>query len=197
MGESREQLGRKYPITMVEYDPAWPRRFAEESARLRSLFSADLIPRIEHFGSTAVVGLAAKPVIDLLIEIPSFARAEGEIRPVLESEGYVYIWRVDCTPPHIMFLKGYGTDGYLPGVQRYHLHLAPAGHPFHERLAFRDYLRSHPNVAAEYAALKWRLAREHRNDREAYTEAKTAFITEIMKKAEAERAGRDDSKDRR
>ncbi len=187
MPESTEELGRKYPITMVESDPAWPERYEEEVRFLQSHFASDLIPRIEHFGSTAVAGLAAKPVIDMLVEIASFDRGDREIRPVLEAAGYIYFWREDCTPPHIMFVKGYGPDGYLPGVQRYHLHLAPADHPFWEgRLLFRDHLRRHREIADQYAALKWRLADEHRNDREAYTEAKTEFITDIMKKAKAE-----------
>ena len=181
---STEELGRKYPIVMVEYDPQWPARFEEEARLLTSRFGPDVISRVEHFGSTAVPGLAAKPVIDILVEIPSFEIAEREIRPVLESEKYVYIWwrpsgESDGSTAHIMFVKGYGKDGYLNGVQRYHLHLAPAGNPFWECLGFRDHLRSHPDDAERYAALKRRLARLHRNDREAYTVAKTDFIAGI------------------
>jgi GrpB-like predicted nucleotidyltransferase (UPF0157 family) len=178
-----EELGRKYPIVMAEYDPQWPARFEEEARYLTSRFGPNVISRVEHFGSTAVPGLAAKPVIDILVEVPSFEVAEREIRPPLESKGYTYIWRPvggsDGSAGHIMFVKGYGPDGYLDGVQRYHLHLAPADNPIWERLLFRDHLRSHPNDAERYAALKRRLARLHRNDRETYTAAKTDFFTEI------------------
>jgi GrpB-like predicted nucleotidyltransferase (UPF0157 family) len=184
-----EELGCKYPVVMAEYDPRWPERFEEEARRLRERFGPEVIRRIEHFGSTAVLGLASKPVIDILVEVVSFDVAERTVRPVLEAEGYVYTWRPpggsDNGTGHIAFFKGYGPDGYLDGVQRYHLHLAPADNPIWQRLLFRDYLRQHPDTARRYAALRWRLAQAHRHDREAYTAAKTDFIAEVMRRAKA------------
>jgi len=180
---SREDLGRKYPILIAPYDPAWPDLFEREAARLRALLPADLMGPIEHIGSTAVPGLAAKPVIDMLAGLSSFDEAERRIRPALEDDGYTHIWRADEPPGHMMFVKGYGPDGYLPGVRIFHLHAAPAGHPIWERLLFRDHLRSHPEAAAAYEALKRRLAALHVNDREAYTEGKTDFIAAIMDEA--------------
>lgn len=177
---SREELGRKYPIVVLPYDERWPRLYEEEAARLRSWFAPPLVSRIEHIGSTAVRGLAAKPVIDLLVEIVSFEAAETHVRPALEGLGYAYTWRDDDSPGHMMFMKGYGPEGYLPGAQLYHLHMAPAGHPISERVLFRDHLRLHPEAAAAYASLKLRLAAIHRHDREAYTQAKTEFIAGIM-----------------
>jgi len=183
MNMSREQLGRKYPIAVVAYAVEWPALFEREAGRLRALFATSQVGRIEHIGSPAVPGLAAKPVIDMLAQVASFDAAEREVRPVLEADGYAYIWRSDEPPGHMMFVKGYGPDGYLPGVQIFHLHAAPAGDPIWERLLFRDHLRSHPEAAAAYEALKRRLAAVHANDREAYTEGKTDFIAAIMDEA--------------
>ena len=184
-----EELGRKYPIVMAEYDPRWPERYEEEARFLRSRFGPDVVRRVEHFGSTAVPGLASKPIIDVLVEVASFEAAERDVRPVLEAEGYVYIWRPqggsDNSAGHILFVKGYGPDGYLDGVQRYHLHLAPGDDPIWERLLFRDWLRTHPDTAERYTDLKRRLADAHRHDREAYTAAKTGFIADVMEQARA------------
>ena len=134
--EERAEYGRKYPITLVEYDPAWPARFEAEAALLREALGDELTGRIEHFGSTAVPGLAAKPIIDILAEISSFEVGQQIVRPRLEAIGYAYIWRDDQTPPHIHFAKGYGEDGYVPGVQRVHTHMAPLDHPIWTRLRF-------------------------------------------------------------
>jgi len=184
---SREVMGRKYPVILAPYDPSWPDLYEAEARHLRSRFAPDLVPRTEHIGSTAVPGMAAKPVIDLLVEVRSFEAAEREVRPSLERDGYTYIWRAEVEPGHIMFVKGYGPDGYLPGVQIYHLHMAPADHPIRERVLFRDYLRGHPEAAREYEDLKRALARLHPNDREAYTEGKTEWIAGIMSLARAAR----------
>lgn len=180
--EERERLGKLYPIAVVEYDPRWVQLYEEEARFLRSEFGPDVIVRTEHFGSTAVPGLAAKPVIDILVEITSFEAAEREVVPNLERRGYVYSWQSEPSPGHTAFWKGYVPEA----PQKYHLHLAPAGHPLMGRLLFRDYLRAHPESAREYAELKYRLAEVHRHDREAYTDAKEEFVTEITDRARAE-----------
>jgi GrpB-like predicted nucleotidyltransferase (UPF0157 family) len=146
----------------------------------------EVVRRTEHFGSTAVPGIDAKPVIDVLVEIDDFEHALRSLRPVLEQDGYRYMWRDDSEPGHMMFVKGYGDEGYEPGQQLFHLHAAPAGHPLFERLLFRDYLRAHADAARRYQALKRELAVRFRNHREHYTEAKAAFVAEIMAAARAE-----------
>lgn len=178
-----KELGRKYPVLIEPYNPDWPRRYEDEAWFLGRRFGPDLVLRTEHFGSTAVPGLAAKPVIDVLVEVAGFERAQAVIVPALEEAGYAYNWVSRPEPGHMMFMKGYGADGYVAGAQLYHLHMAPAGHPLWERLRFRDYLRAHPETAAEYGALKQRLAVQHRHDREAYTAAKGAFIRDVMERA--------------
>lgn len=179
--EERERLGKLFPIEIVKYDPVWPRLYEEEAKFLRERFGPEAIVRIEHYGSTAVPGLAAKPVIDILVEITSFEAAEREIVPVLDNLGYRHDWYKD----HLAFFKGYFSDNPV----KYHLHMAPGDHRLWEGLLFRDYLRTHPETAKEYEELKYRLAEEHHFDREAYTDAKTAFVLEITARAKRELGG--------
>ncbi|HET6456864.1 MAG TPA: GrpB family protein [Armatimonadota bacterium] len=176
--EERERLGKLFPIEIVPYDPNWPQLYEEEARFLRERFGPELIVRIEHYGSTAVPGLAAKPVIDILVEITSFEAAKAGIQPVLENLGYGYNWYSE----HMVFFKGYFSEG----APRYHLHMAPGDHTIMDGLLFRDYLLKHPEAAREYEALKYRLAEIQHFDREAYTEAKTTFVREITEKAKRE-----------
>lgn len=125
-----------------------------------------------HVGSTAVPGLAAKPVIDILVGVDDLSSSRACVEP-LAAVGYVYApYRPDemhwfCKPD--------------PSRRTHHLHLVPAGSPrFRAELAFRDHLRSHPDACAGYAALKWQLAARFEHDREAYTEAKADFIRAVL-----------------
>ena len=179
----RKELGKKYPIVVVKYDPAWPELYQAEARFLKSLFGPGVIVRIEHFGSTAVPGSAAKPVIDILVEVTSFKTAKRKIIPELKNQGYDYNWVTNQPKPpgHMMFVKGYDVEG--TERLRYHLHMAPAGHPLWDRLLFRDYLRRHPETVRRYEKLKYRLAGLYRNDREAYTEGKAGFVKKITDKA--------------
>lgn len=175
-----KELGEKFPIVVVEYDPRWEELYKEEARFLKLQFGPEVIVRTEHFGSTAVPGLASKPVIDILVEVTSFETAKREITPNLEKRKYVYSWRSDIPPGHMMFVKGYGIEG----GQKYHLHMTPGDHPLWSCLLFRDYLRKHPETAKCYEKLKHRLAKLYPNDREAYTDGKADFIVSITEKAE-------------
>jgi GrpB-like predicted nucleotidyltransferase (UPF0157 family) len=89
-------------VDIVAYNPAWPEAFERERAHLLDCLPRDLIRRIEHFGSTSVPGLSAKPVIDMLVEVMSLEETKKRIVPILESQGYDYFWRPtwgDNTPP--------------------------------------------------------------------------------------------------
>ena len=176
-GEKEENvsLGVIYPIFVVEYDPSWPQHYADEARFLRSLFGPDLVTRIEHYGSTSVPGLAAKPVIDILVEVTSFEAAKREMIPVLDDLGYGHDWPAE----HLAFFKGYGVNAPV----KHHLHVAPGGHPVMDGLLFRDYLRKHPETARLYEELKYALAEQYRNDREGYTDAKSEFVREITERA--------------
>ena len=156
------------PIELVSYDAAWPARFDEESAELRRVLAPWLAGPIEHIGSTAIHGLAAKPVIDIMAGVDSLEASRPAIAAAARL-GYCYF-------PYQAELKHWFCKP-SPAFRTHHLHLVPVGSPQWSRpIAFRDYLRAHPDVAAEYEALKWRLAAEFRFDREAYTQAKAPFI---------------------
>jgi len=169
-------------VAVVDYDPSWPRRFEEERARLRELLPANLVRRIEHFGSTAVPGLAAKPIIDILVEVPSLFEARRRIVPVLEAEGYEYFWRPtfggELPAYYAWFIK---RD--VNGNRTHHLHLIESHFSQWDSLLFRDYLIDHPDAAAEYGELKRSLSSRHRYDREAYSKAKGEFIRRITRMA--------------
>ena len=183
----RRELGKKYPVVVMKYNPGWKKRYEQEAKFLKSQFSPKVIIRTEHFGSTAVPGLAAKPVIDILVEIASFKTARSEIIPELKRRGYGYNWVSNQPKPpgHMMFMKGYDREGAR--WLRYHLHMVPAGHPFWDRLLFRDYLRKHPQTCRSYEKIKYRLAELYRNDREAYTDGKAEFVERVTAKAKKDR----------
>lgn len=162
---------------MVPYDLAWPQRFAEEAAHLRACLPGDLIGRIEHFGSTAVPGLAAKPIIDMLVEIPALDMVQDRIAPILEAQGYDYLWRLNedrSGLAYAWFIKRDAT-----GRRSHHVHFLEPRSPYWERLLFRDYLIAHPELAAEYAAIKLSAAAAHADDRRAFAAAKGKFIERV------------------
>ena len=180
-------------IEIAPYDPAWPAAFAAEKAHLLASLPGDLITRVEHFGSTAVSGLAAKPIIDILVEVTSLDAARARIVPILQFQGYEYFWRPthgdDGPPFYAWFIK----RDPATRVRTHHIHMVEASFSEHwRRLIFRDFLSAHPDVAREYEALKRRLATDHPNDRVAYTHGKTTFIEAVMAQAAGDRHGIDD-----
>ena len=166
-------------IEIVEYDPRWPILFDEEAKRLRAILDPSLIVGLEHFGSTAIPGLSAKPIIDILIAVRSLAEAQASFVEALRNLDYVY-WADNPKKDRMFFVRGMMPFG---SGRTHHVHVTePDGEMWH-RLAFRDYLRAHPQEAGIYERLKRQLAAEHRTDREAYTEAKSAYVEAVMRKA--------------
>jgi GrpB-like predicted nucleotidyltransferase (UPF0157 family) len=163
-------------IEVVSYDPAWPQLFQEFGGALRSALG-DAAVRIDHIGSTSVPGLAAKPIIDVQVSVPSLQPLEAFRQP-LERLGYVY------RPDNTERTKRYFREP--PGSRRTHVHVRRAG-SFSEQwaLLFRDYLRTHPEACVEYAAVKRRLAAQYPHDGAAYTEAKGPILWEIIRRADA------------
>jgi len=156
-------------IEILNYNPVWPARFAKEKASLLEAIG-HWVMVIEHIGSTAVPGLGAKPIIDIMVGVHRLADARYCIAP-LAAIGYEYVPQFeDEMPERRYFRKGSQT-------RHFHLHMVERGSEFWQRhLAFRDYLCAHPEVVREYEALKRRLASRYGTDREGYTEAKTKFI---------------------
>jgi GrpB-like predicted nucleotidyltransferase (UPF0157 family) len=177
LGKSLEQRiaeAVREEISIVAYDPEWPRLFEMEAENLRSLLPRSLIKRIEHFGSTAVPGLAAKAVVDILVEVSSLDETRQLIVPLMERAGYDYFWRTDVTPPYPWFIKRNSS-----GIRTHHIHMVEADSRLWERLYFRDYLREFPDEAGRYERLKRRLCEEHPKDRVAYTEGKAEFVVPV------------------
>jgi GrpB-like predicted nucleotidyltransferase (UPF0157 family) len=163
------------PIELVPYDVTWPARFEEECAQLRRVLTPWLAGPIEHVGSTAIPGLAAKPVIDIMAGVESL---EGSKPAIAAAIGLGY-----CYFPYQAELKHWFCKP-SPAYRTHHLHLVPIASPQWIRpIAFRDYLRAHADVTAEYEAIKRRLANEFRLDREAYTQAKGPFIEAVTDRA--------------
>lgn len=161
-------------VTLEPANPGWPRLFEEEKARLLEAFPAHF-RGLEHIGSTAVPGLDAKPIIDILGGVTSLAEADALLEPLCEL-GWDTSPAFNSMLPDRRFLLRWPE-----GVRTHHLHLVVYGsEAWHERLKFRDYLRARPDVAQRYLALKLELAERYHNDREAYTDAKTAFVKEVL-----------------
>src|SRR5262249_49337326 len=138
-------------LAIVPYDPRWPELFRREKEHLLSCLPPELIRRVEHFGSTAVPGLAAKPVVDLLVEVADLQATRTPIAPLLESQGYDYFWRPthgeDGPPYYAWFIKRDPGSG----ARTHHIHMVEPDFAEHwDRLLFRDYLIEHPRVAREY-----------------------------------------------
>ena len=166
------------PVIIVPYDPNWPDRFAKERDRILSAIGS-LTLAIEHTGSTSVPGLAAKPVIDMVLTISELNSADMAIGR-LEQIGYEY--RPIGDLPGRLFLRR-----FVEGERRFHLSLSEPNSRFWiDHLAFRDYLQTHPEAANAYAALKLDLAERYRLDRGSYTEGKSAFIARCLEAHRAE-----------
>jgi GrpB-like predicted nucleotidyltransferase (UPF0157 family) len=158
-------------LEVLPYHDEWPQEAAAEAARFASALAAD--PRlleIHHIGSTAVPGLAAKPTLDLLPVVTDLACLH-EARAALEALGYQ--WRGESEIPNRRYFPRSAPDG----IRLAHVHCFPAGDvAIHRHLAFRDYLRAHPDIARAYAALKLQCAQLHPHDGAAYTDCKATFV---------------------
>ncbi len=165
-------------IELAEPDDRWPRGFALEARRIRAALDPDLNPRIEHVGSTAIPGIAAKPILDILIILPPGTDWRRLIAP-LKSLDYVY-WTDNPRSDRMFFVKG--MPPYGPR-RTHHVHVR-GPEEARDMLLFRDHLIAHPDVAARYEALKRRLARDHATDREGYTRAKDRFVRAVLREAE-------------
>ena len=165
------------PVRIVDYDPQWPILYEEEKDRILGVIG-HIVVAIEHIGSTAVPGLGAKPIIDIMIAVRYLDDAEECIEP-LKSIGYEYVPEFeDSLPERRFFWKG------PPEARKYHIHMVELTSDFWKRhLLFRDYLRTHPKVSQKYHHLKKELAAKHGSDRDAYTAAKKSFIKSVEAKA--------------
>lgn len=171
---SLEELWQLFPIMLTEHKAYWAEWYASEVEQLKALLPNAL--EYHHIGSTAIHGIMAKPIIDILIVVASPEELKHTAK-ILESNDYI-IMSVNDT--RISLNKGYTEEGFAEKV--FHIHIRLAGDT--DEIYFRDYLNVHPNVAKEYEALKLGLWKKYEHNRDAYTAAKTEFVkkyTELAK----------------
>ena len=161
-------------VALVPYDPQWPSLFETERERLVGLFPSQLLD-IQHFGSTAIPGIPAKPIIDLLAGVESMAVADSLVEPLLDS-CYTTSAEFNATlTDRRWFMR------WADGHRTHHLHLVVlGGTEWRRRLRFRNTLRADTELAHRYALLKEEVAAQHRMDREAYTRAKSEFVLSVV-----------------
>lgn len=154
---------------VVAYDPSWALKFEREAEVVRSALGP-AASAVHHIGSTSIPGIYAKPIIDMLVEVASLEAVDAET-PTLTAEGYEAMGEFGLAG------RRYFRKDNAAGVREYHVHAYAVGSPELERhLAFRDYLRSHSDVAQQYSQLKRRLATQYPSDSEAYIKGKGPFI---------------------
>ena len=169
----------KPPIEIVEYNPQWPVQYQQAKAEILTVIG-NKVQAIEHVGSTAVHGLGAKSIIDIMVAVRRLSDAQECIEP-LRSIGYHYVPEYEAFIPERCYFHG------GPPERHRHLHMVERTSDFWKRhLLFRNYLRAHPDVARHYHELKKELAAKYGSDREGYTDAKTSFIESAVARARIE-----------
>ena len=169
-----EELWELFPIILSEHKSCWRDWYEEEKRAIAALLPDQNI-KINHMGSTAISNIWAKPIVDILIEIPPDI-SMAAIKDTLVKSGYICM----CTAENrISFNKGYTSQGFAKRV--FHIHLRYDGD--HDELYFRDYMNDHPALAEEYEKLKLSLWKKFEHDREAYTDAKSAFVRKYTEQA--------------
>lgn len=159
-------------VHLVPYNLTWPLQFEEEKKLIKKTIGQWITGEINHVGSTAIPGISAKPIIDIMVGVESLEASKPCIERLSKINYLYYPYRPESMH---WFLKP------SPERRTHHLYLIPVSHPqYKARLEFRDYLRDHPKERQEYEELKRELAKKFRNDREGYTLAKTQFITDIL-----------------
>src|SRR5215213_2941589 len=167
------------PIVVVPYDEAWPSLYEEERTRIERTIGP-WVEEIAHVGSTAVPGLAAKPVIDIMVGVRSLEDSPILVESLV-SIGYDYVPEFERVLPFRRYFRK-----MREGRRTHQIHLVERSNTerWDRHLLFRDYLRANPAIAGEYAHLKYELSDRFGEDREAYTDAKTHFISEVVRRAQ-------------
>ena len=172
-----EELWTLFPVRLTAHRAEWAAAYREMEAALRAALAGRGARRISHIGRTAVEGIWAKPIVDILVELEPGAPMEPAAEAV-ENMGFLCM---SAAEGRMAFNLGYTEEGF--GERVFHLHLRPAGD--NGELYFRDYLNAHPPEAAAYERLKLTLWRMYPRDRDGYTGAKTAFVRRRTERAKA------------
>jgi GrpB-like predicted nucleotidyltransferase (UPF0157 family) len=166
----------KGTVRLVPYTREWQRLFEEEKSRLQAAVGKYVLD-IQHVGSTSILGMSAKPIIDIAIAVNNFEEAGVCIRPI-EQLGYEYRGE-NSIPRRHFFAKG--------NPRTHHIHINEIGsHDWNDQIIFRDYLTQCPETAKEYAELKVELAQRYPTDRQSYLDGKAPFIERVLQLARSE-----------
>lgn len=169
---SLEELWQLFPIQLTAHQPVWAAWYREEAASLAPILPDSAL--LHHIGSTALSGIWAKPIIDILVEVDP--RDWDAVKPLFIQSGYLCMYQDET---HMDFNKGYTPTGFAERV--FHLHLRRYGD--RDELYFLSYLNVHPEIAGDYEALKLSLWKPYEHDRDGYTNAKTDFVRRYTKEA--------------
>ncbi|MEA4927036.1 MAG: GrpB family protein [Syntrophomonadaceae bacterium] len=180
-GLTLEELWHLFPIELTEHNPAWAEWYEDEKSALLAILG-DLVKRIDHIGSTSVNGIIAKPIVDILLQVAPDCDVDW-LKSVLSDNGWQLMSEQTTPDVRLDWNQGYTAEGFAERV--FHLHVRQIGD--WDELYFHDYIDTHPAEAAEYESLKRELAITHKNNRDAYTEAKGNFIKSCTEKARAEK----------
>ena len=173
-------IEQKDYVDIVPYNSEWPKLAEAEIDKLKSVFPPNSILDIQHVGSTAIIGLSAKPILDIQIAVHSLDEMKLMAVPILQKLGYDY-WDGNPDPKRMFFVKGMPPYGEK---RTHHVHIfEDNSEHWRNKLIFRDYLRSHTDLAKEYEQLKLKLAHEHVYDREKYTDEKLGFVNRVLQLA--------------
>ena len=173
-----EELWDLFPIFLVPHDDKWEDDYKEMEVRLHQILTSGCVDRISHIGSTAINGIWAKNIVDVMVEIPQSTDME-KVSYLLEQNGLI---RMSTEANRISLNEGYSKDGFVDKV--YHIHLRYTGD--NDELFFRDYLNEHAEVAREYELLKLDLWKKNEHNRDAYTDAKSDFVRKWTAEARKE-----------
>lgn len=174
---SLEELWGLFPIMLTEHKTCWNGWYMEEIERINEFLPHENI-KLHHIGSTAIKDIWAKPIIDILMEVPQNISMES-IKKLLVDNGYIYMSESDR---RMSFNRGYTNDGFAEKV--FHLHLRHAGD--NDELYFRDYMNDNPETAKQYEKLKLSLWKKYEHNRDAYTNAKSEFVLKYTERAKKE-----------
>lgn len=172
---SLEELWELFPIYLTEHQDCWSEWYEEEQNILQKILPAKLDLQIYHIGSTAIHGIWAKPIIDILIEIPDTA-ALIMVKERMIQNGYICM---SDSGQRISLNKGYTEQGFAERV--FHIHLRLLNDI--DEIYFRDYLNEHTEIAEAYEHLKFNLWKKYEHDRDRYTAEKTDFVNKYTRLA--------------
>ena len=176
-----EELWRLFPIFLTEHKPYWTEWYKEEVDSLKQILPSDV--EYYHIGSTAIDGIMAKPILDIIVAVNS-TEQQKHVAGLLQEKDYIVM---SSSEKRISLNKGYTENGFAEKV--FHLHIRSKDDV--DEIYFRDYLNKHSDVAKEYEELKLQLWKQYEYDRDAYTDAKTEFVKKYTSLAKQIRFARE------